>query len=103
LKDSGKVPDMRDEFINDVIEGRSLSKHSIKRGVGIGSRSQVFGADFMIVLLTVSSVTGKKFGKEDVVNGSVLGRREASETDASSSCLISAILFRKKSEKICGS
>ena len=38
--------------------GRSLSKHSTNRDVGIGSSEQVFGADLSITFRTCSSETG---------------------------------------------
>ena len=56
---SGKTtPETRDELIMCVTAGRSSSKHSTNRDVGIGSNKQVFGADLSITFRTCSSETG---------------------------------------------
>ena len=54
FQSSGKVPHCRERFIILVITGRRASRHSTTRGVGIGSRLQVFLLDFPIKLLTYS-------------------------------------------------
>ena len=58
LKAWGNKPELRDEFISAVIEGRRQSSISSRSGVGMGSREQVLGADFVITSLTIASVTG---------------------------------------------
>ena len=58
LKAWGNKPELRDEFISAVSEGRRQSSISSRSGVGIGSREQVLGADFVITSLTIASVTG---------------------------------------------
>jgi hypothetical protein len=73
LKVSGKTPVVREEFITAVREGRRASRHSTRRGVGMGSRSQVFGDDLMMQSRTVASMTGWNIDRDDFVNGSVGG------------------------------
>ena len=58
LKAWGNKPELRDEFISAVSEGRRQSSISSRSGVGMGSREQVLGADFVITSLTIASVTG---------------------------------------------
>ena len=58
LKAWGNKPELRDEFISAVSEGRRQSSISSRSGVGMGSREQVLGADFVITSLTIVSVTG---------------------------------------------
>ena len=48
LNSDGKTPETRDELIMCVTAGRSSSKHSTNRDVGIGSSEQVLGADLSI-------------------------------------------------------
>ena len=50
LKTWGNKPEMRDELISEVSEGRRQSSISSKSGVGMGSREQVLGADFVIIM-----------------------------------------------------
>ena len=58
LKTWGNKPELRDELVSAVREGRRQSSNSNRSGVGMGSREQVLGADFMITCLTFISVTG---------------------------------------------
>ena len=58
LKAWGNKPELRDEFISAVSEGRRQSSISSRSGVGMGSREQVLGTDFVITSLTIASVTG---------------------------------------------
>ena len=58
LKAWGNKPELRDKFISAVSEGRRQSSISSRSGVGMGSREQVLGADFVITSLTIASVTG---------------------------------------------
>ena len=46
LNSGGTTPETRDELIMCVAAGRSSSKHSTNRGVGIGSSKQVFWSRF---------------------------------------------------------
>ena len=48
LNSGGTTPETRGEFIMCVTAGRSSSKHSTNRDVGIGSSEQVLGADLSI-------------------------------------------------------
>ena len=48
LNTGGTTPEARDELIKCVAAGRSSSKHSTNRDVGIGSSEQVLGADLSI-------------------------------------------------------
>ena len=56
---------VREELMRAVIEGRRGSRHSTRRGVGIGSRTQVLGADFMIHSRTFASETGWNNDSDD--------------------------------------
>ena len=58
LKAWRNKPELRDEFISAVSEGRRQSSISSRSGVWMGSREQVLGADFVITSLTIASVTG---------------------------------------------
>ena len=58
LKPWRNKPELRDEFISAVSDGRRQSSISIRSGMGMGSRKQVLGADFVITSLTTASVTG---------------------------------------------
>ena len=60
MKHWGKIPEERDELMSAVSEGKRVSRDSIKRLVGMGSREQVLGADFSMIFLTVDSGTGLK-------------------------------------------
>ena len=51
-------PELRDELISAVSDGRRQSSISSRSGVGMVSREHVLGADFMITCLTITSVTG---------------------------------------------
>ena len=59
----GNKPELRDEFISAVSEGRRQSSISSRSGVGMGSREQVLGADFVITSLTIASVTGSNMDR----------------------------------------
>ena len=50
----------RDLHTIDVKVGNSMSRLSLRSLVGIGSSSQALAGDFIIILLTSSSVTGRK-------------------------------------------
>ena len=63
LKAWGNKPELRDEFISAVSEGRRQSSISSRSGVGMGSREQVLGADFVITSLTIASVTGSNMDR----------------------------------------
>ena len=58
LKAWENKPELIDEFISAVSEGRRQSSISSRSGVGMGSREQVLGANFVITSLTIASVTG---------------------------------------------
>ena len=54
----GKTPEVIEELMRAVMDGIRLSRHSIRRGVGIASRFQVLGEDLLITGRTVSAETG---------------------------------------------
>ena len=60
LKHCGTTPEIKDVLMMSVITGISLSKHSRKRGEGIGSRSQDFFGILKIICLTYSELTAWK-------------------------------------------
>ena len=57
LKTWGNKPALRDELISAVSDGRRQSSISSRSGVGMGSRVQVLGANFMITCLTITEGT----------------------------------------------
>ena len=50
LNSGGTTPETRGELIMCVAVGRSSSKHSTNRDIGIGSSEQVFGVDLSIMV-----------------------------------------------------
>ena len=56
LKTWGNKPELREELISAVSDGRRQSSISSRSGVGMGSREHVLGAYFMITCLTYTSV-----------------------------------------------
>ena len=54
------VPEVRDLLMTAVTVGRIVSRHSNRREEGIGSRSQVLGADLFKISQTVFLETGMK-------------------------------------------
>jgi hypothetical protein len=52
LKLSGTTPVAREVFMMSVIDGSSVSRHSVKRKPGRGSRSQVLMAVLVMSRLT---------------------------------------------------
>ena len=77
-----------------------MSRHSTRRGVGIGSSSQVLGADFLISSETVEVVTGLNERSGSPLKGLPTGCDTAGME--SSSFLRLWILSKKYSEKISG-
>ena len=63
LKTWGNKPELRDELISAVNEGRRQLSISSRSGVGMGSREQVLGADFMITCLPITSVTASNVNR----------------------------------------
>ena len=57
LNSGGTTPETRGELIMCVTAGRSSSKHSTNRDVGIGTSEQVFEAELSITFRTCSSET----------------------------------------------
>ena len=49
LKTLRNKPELRDELISAVSEGRRQSSNSNRSGAGMGSREQVLGTDFVII------------------------------------------------------
>ena len=58
LKIRGNEPELRDELVSAVREGRSQSSKSNRSGVVWWSREQVLRTDSMVTCLTITSVTG---------------------------------------------
>ena len=52
LNAGGKVPEVREELNKAVSGGRRASTHSIRSGVGMGSRAQLLGEDLKMTDLT---------------------------------------------------
>ena len=60
LKTWGNEPELRDELISAVSDGRRQSSISSRSGVGMGSREQVLGADFMITQIEGIGLDGNR-------------------------------------------
>ena len=52
LKPSGTRPSLREQLTNLVIEGRRISKHSLMRKVGHGSKRHDLEGDLLIIFLS---------------------------------------------------
>lgn len=75
LKDAGTMPEVREELISEVRNGRMSLETSWRREEGIVSRGQVVAWLEVIILLTSSEVRGINWVKtEEGVGG---GRMEA--------------------------
>ena len=70
LKQSGTMLVVREVFIILVMTGTRASRYCLVRGVGIGSRLQLFKAVFKISFSMLASVTGSKSQNFELVNGS---------------------------------
>ena len=92
LKEFGKDPSMREKFTNLVIEGRRISRQSLRRNVGIGSSEQDLVGDSQIHLWTSSSVTGVKALKA----GGTESGTSLKEPEVGKVSLILLILLEKK-------
>ena len=73
LKQSGNMPVLREVFMILVMTGTRTSRYCLVRGVGIGSRLQLFEAVFRISFSMLASVTGSKSQNLEPVNGSKTG------------------------------
>ena len=73
LKHSGTMPVVREVFMILAITGTRTSRYCLVRGVGIGSRVQLFEAVFKISSSMLASVTGSKSENLEPVNGSKTG------------------------------
>ena len=76
-----------------VMHFNKTSKHSLRRKVGIGSRSQCFVGLFLIMVPTSSSVTGSKLTNASPLNSLKVG---SSIHALSKTFLIDVILLSKK-------
>ena len=75
LKDAGTMPEVREELIIEVRNGRMLLETSWRREEGIASRGQVLAWLDVIILLTSSEVRGLNWLKTEEGMGG--GRMEA--------------------------
>ena len=75
LKDAGTMPEVREELIVDVRNGRMSLETSWRREEGIASRGQVVAWLDVIFLLTSSEVSGLNWVKTEKGIGG--GRMEA--------------------------
>ena len=60
LNSSGTIAETKERLMIFTIMGRSASRHSLRRCVGIGSKGQDLEADARISFLTSSHVAGEK-------------------------------------------
>ena len=65
LKDAGTMPEVREELISEVRNGRMSLETSWRREEGIGSRAQVVAWLDVITLLTSSEVRGINWVKTE--------------------------------------
>ena len=84
-----------------VSEGRRVSRDSIRRPVGMGSRGQVLGADLSMIFLTVDSETGSKEQNGTPQNG-FISKCWVKTFWESRSLLIFTILLMKNLQKRSG-
>ena len=75
LKDAGTMPEVREELIIEVRNGRISLETSWRREEGIASRGQVVAWLDVIILLTSSEVRGLNWVKTEEGRGG--GRMEA--------------------------
>ena len=75
LKDAGTMPEVREELISEVRNGRMSLETSWRREEGIASRGQVVAWLDVIILLTSSEVRGINWAKTEEGMGG--GRMEA--------------------------
>ena len=73
LKQSGTIPVVREVFMILVMTGTRIPMYCLVRGVGIGSRLQLFEPVFKFSFGMLASVTGSKSQKFQPVNGSKPG------------------------------
>lgn len=95
------MPDEREELMIAVRDGKRASRDSSRRGVGMGSREQVLGEDFMMTSLTVASETGWKVENGTPAKESDCDRGECTAWE-SRSLLIFIIFSVKNVEKRSG-
>ena len=65
MKDAGTMPEVREELISAVRNGRMSLETSWRRDEGIGSRAQVVAWLDVIILLTLSEVRGINWVKTE--------------------------------------
>ena len=74
LKQSGTMAVVREVFMTLVITRTRTCRYCLVRGVGIGSRLQLFEAVFKISFSMLASATDSKSQNLEPVNGSKTGR-----------------------------
>ena len=93
------MPEVSESLTMWVRVGSTMSRHSMSREVGIGSSSQVFGAELCANLRTAFSETGSR----NVSGFPVIHLpKDGSEDCGPDSFRIFTCLFKKKSKKILG-
>ena len=102
LKILGKDPETKLSLIMLVIAGRSSSRHSINKGVGMASSGQVVGFEVSMVFLTSSTETGLKQSK--MISQALEGvtKVEAAFDKLSNSALIFDTFDKKNSQNASG-
>ena len=66
LKDAGTMPEVREELMRAVRNGRRSTEMAWRREEGIGSRGQVVAWLELTILLTSSEVKGMKWVKTEM-------------------------------------
>ena len=95
MKPPGTAPSVREQLTSLVTEGRRISKHSLTRKVGHGSRRQDLVGDLVITFLTSSSETDLKWSNL----GTSEGAGRVKESVLVKESLILLILSEKKVTK----
>ena len=92
LKPSGTAPSNKEQFTSFVIEGSSISRQSLTRKVGQGSRRQDFVGEFLITFTISSGETSSNLTSPGRFTGDDKEKDEELEKDSR----ILAILLVKK-------
>ena len=95
LKPSGTAPSNKEEFTSFVIEGSSISRQSLTRKVGQGSKRQDFVGEFLITFTISSGEASSNLTSPGRFTGDGKEKDEKLEKDSQ----ILAILLVKKAAK----
>ena len=92
MKPSGTAPSDKEQFISFVMEGSNISRQSLTRKVGQGSRRQDFVGEFLITFAILSGEASSNSTSPGGYTGDCKEKDEELEKDSR----ILAILLVKK-------